>query len=434
MKPTSIKIIEKLKKAGHEAYWAGGCVRDILMGHEPKDYDIVTSAKPDEIEDVLEYTKPVGKEFGVILVIENGHTFEVATFRSDSGYSDGRRPDAVLFSDAKEDAKRRDFTINGMFYDPLKDKVYDFVDGRKDLEARLIRFIGNPHERILEDHLRIIRAVRFKNQFDFQYHPKTYKALLNHASLIEKVSAERVRDELNKMIDGPNPAAAFEDLSDVGVLEHIIPEMENLKGVPQPYKYHHEGDVWDHSLKTLEMCDKDASKDVKWACLLHDIGKPDTFSLEERIRFNGHVKKGKEIADRILRRLKFPAQDREEIKWLIEHHMIMQPLVEMNEGKALKWFLNENFLNLMHLFEADAKGTDPTDMSLYNSILKRYRKLTAKVPRKPEPLLNGNDVMKILDVEPGAKVGEVLDELEEKQLSGEIKTRAEALAWLKSLK
>lgn len=433
MKPTSIRIIEKLKKAGHEAYWAGGCVRDILMGNEPKDYDIVTSAKPDEIEELLEKTKPVGKKFGVILVIEGEHAFEVATFRSDSGYSDGRRPDAVLFTDARMDALRRDFTINGMFYDPIADKIYDYVEGQKDLEAGLINFIGNPGERIAEDHLRIIRAVRFKNQLGFQYHPKTYNALIDGAELITKVSAERIRDELNKMIMGPKPAQAFDDLSDVGVLKHIIPEMEEMRGVPQPYQYHHEGDVWKHSLKTLEMCDPDAPRIVKWACLLHDIGKPDTFSLEERIRFNGHVERGKEITDSILRRLKFPRKEREDIKWLIEHHMVMKPLVEMREERAIKWFLKENFLYLMQLFEADAKGTDPTDLSLYEEILERYRKLTAKIPRKPKPLLNGNDVMKILSINAGTKVGEILEQLEEKQLKGEIKTRAEALVWLKSL-
>lgn len=433
MKPTSIRIIEKLQKASYEAYWAGGCVRDILLGHEPKDYDIVTSAKPDEIEELLEKTKPVGKKFGVIMVIENKHIFEVATFRSDSGYSDGRRPDAVLFTDAKMDALRRDFTINGIFYDPIADKVYDFIRGQEDLDARLIRFIGDPNERILEDNLRIIRAVRFKNQLDFQYHPKTYNSILKNASLIKNVSAERIRNELNKMIEGPNPAQAFDDLSDVEVLEHIIPEMEAMKGVPQPYRYHHEGDVWKHSLKTLEMCDNDAPLTVKWACLLHDVGKPDTFSLKERIRFNGHVTKGKEIADKILKRLKFCKRDREEVKWLIEHHMMMKPLIEMKAEKALKWFLNENFLYLMQLFEADAKGTDPTDLSLYEAIFERYRDLTSKIPRKPKPLLNGKDVMKVLNLDPCEKVGDILEELEDKQLSKEIKTRAEALAWLKSL-
>lgn len=433
MKPTSIKIIEKLRAEGHKAYWAGGCVRDILLGQEPNDYDIVTSAKPEEIEELLDETKPVGKEFGVILVIEGGHAFEVATFRSDSGYSDGRRPDAILFTDAKEDAIRRDFTINGMFYDPIKDKVIDYIGGQKDLDAKLIRFIGNPHERILEDHLRILRAVRFKNQFDFQYHPDTYKALRNHAVLIENVAAQRVQYELNRMIEGNDRAQAFEDLSEIGILEHIIPELEDLHGVPQPHEYHLEGDVWDHSLRALKKCDDHASRDVKWAVLLHDIGKVDTFKLKERIRFDGHVQRSSEIVHDIFVRLKFPRKDREQVKWLVQHHMMMVPLVEMPKGKARKWFLNEKFLNLMQVFEADAKGIIPVDMSLYDDILERYREVIKDMPVKPKPLLTGKDVMKILQIGPGEEVGKILDEFYEKQLAMEIKTRAEALALLRSL-
>lgn len=432
MKPTSIKIIEKLRSHGYEAYWAGGCVRDILLGHEPNDYDIVTSAKPEEIEDLLDETKPVGKEFGVILVIEGGHAFEVATFRSDSGYSDGRRPDAILFTNAKEDARRRDFTINGMFYDPITDEILDYVGGQADLDAELVRFIGNPHERILEDHLRILRAVRFKNQFDFQYHPDTYKALKNNAALIENVAAERVQYELNRMIEGKNRAQAFEDLSEIGILKYIIPELENLHGVPQPHEYHQEGDVWDHSLLALKECDDHASRDVKWACLLHDIGKIDTFKLKKRIRFDHHVERSKEIVHDIFTRLKFPKKDRDEVEWLVLHHMMMVPLVEMSEGKARKWFLNEDFLNLMQVFEADAKGIIPSDMSLYEDILQRYREVIKEMPTKPKPFLTGKDVMKVLQVEPGEKVGQVLDEAYEKQLAKELKTRTEALVWLRS--
>jgi poly(A) polymerase len=434
MKPTSVTIIEKLKNAGHQAYWAGGCVRDILMGHEPKDYDIVTSAKPDEVEKLLEHTKPVGKEYGVILVIENKHVFEVATFRAEAGYSDGRRPDSVCFTDAGEDAKRRDFTINGMFYDPLEDRIIDCVDGRKDLDARLIRFIGDSHERILEDHLRILRAVRFKNQFNFQYHPDTYEALNKHAKLANKVSNERIRDEFNKMIEGPNPAQAFEDLSEIGILEEILPELEQTRGVPQPHKYHQEGDVWDHSMKALAECDKHASRDVKWACLLHDVGKIDTFKLEERIRYDGHVERSREIVHDIFVRLKFPKKDREEVKWLVVHHMMMVPLLEMNEGKARQWFLKENFLNLMQVFEADAKGIIPTDLSLYDKILARYRKLMKEMPHKPKPLLSGKKIMKILDLPQGEKVGKVLDQLEEKQLAGEITTKKDAVSWVTKLR
>lgn len=434
MKPTSIRIIEKLKKAGYDAYWAGGCVRDILLGHEPKDYDIVTSAKPDEVEKLLEHTKPVGKEFGVILVIEGKHAYEVATFRADKSYTDGRRPDKICFTDAGEDAKRRDFTINGMFYDPLTDEVIDCVGGQKDLDAELIRFIGDPHKRILEDHLRILRAVRFKNQFNFQYHPDTYEALEKHARLANKVSAERVGEELNKMIEGLSPAQAFEDLSEIGILEHIIPEMEAMRGVPQPREFHQEGDVWDHSLRALKECDAHAARSVKWAALLHDIGKPETFQLKERIRYNGHVERGKELVHDIFKRLKYSRRDREEVEWLVEHHMMVVPLLEMTDGQARKWFLKENFLNLMQVFEADAKGIIPTDLSAYEKIMERYRKLMSEMPHKPKPLLDGKKIMRLLDLPPGEKVGEIVDELEEKQLSGELKTKKDALKWLKNYK
>lgn len=434
MKPTSIKIIEKLRSHGHEAYWAGGCVRDILLGIEPRDYDIATSAKPDEIEDILEETKPVGKEFGVILVIEKGHAFEVATFRSDSGYSDGRRPDAVLFTDEKDDALRRDFTINGMFYDPIEDRVLDYVQGQKDIDAEIIRFIGNPHERILEDQLRILRAVRFKNNFNFQYHPDTYKALKNHAALIERVSPERIQHELNRIIDGNNRAEAFEDMSELGILKHIIPELEDLRGVPQPREYHQEGDVWDHTISALKECDDHASRDVKWAVLFHDIGKPETFKIADRIRYDHHCSISQEIAHKIMKRLKFPRRDMQEIEWLIEHHMMMQPLLDMDEGKARKWFLNENFLNLMQVFEADAKGTIPTDLSMYEQILERYRKVLKDMPEgKPKPFVTGKDVMRICDLEPGEKVGEILEEVYEKQLAKQLTSRAEAIDYLKNI-
>lgn len=243
---SAIEIVTTLQKAGHKAYFAGGCVRDMILKVEPKDYDIATSARPEEIEALFEKTIPVGKSFGVIFTHLNGHNFEIATFRSDSGYSDGRRPDAVIFTHAEEDAKRRDFTINGLFYDPIADEIHDFVGGRNDIENKLIRFIGTPHERILEDHLRIIRAIRFKNTLGFGYHPDTYHAIKKHAQLADKVSWERVRDELNKIISCGQAAVAFEDFQDTGVLPYILPELEECKGVAQPAEYHHEGDVLTH--------------------------------------------------------------------------------------------------------------------------------------------------------------------------------------------
>jgi len=434
MLPTSVKIIKQLKKAGHEAYWAGGCVRDILLGIKPKDFDIVTSAKPDEIEDILEHTIPVGKQFGVILAVKNGHNFEVATFRSDSGYSDGRRPDAITFTSAEEDAHRRDFTINGMFYDPIKDKVIDYVGGQKDLDAKLIRFIGDPQKRILEDHLRVLRAVRFKNEYDFQYEPKTYKALVKNAKLVvDKVSNERIGNELNKMIVSTPPSAAFNDMEDTGILKVILPEIQNLKGCAQPHEYHEEGDVWNHTMMAIDSLESTTSLAVRWATLLHDVGKPDTFKLKERIRFDKHVNKSSEIAKKLLNRYRFPRKFIAQVCWLIEHHMMMMPLIEMAEGRKRHWFLHPYFLNLMQLFKADIEGTIPQDFELYDKIYKLYRKSMKAMPKEPKPLLKGQDVMKVLGLKPGERVGKVLEELREKQLAGEIKTKKQATDWLKKL-
>ena len=444
MKPTSIQIIEILKKAGHEAYWAGGCVRDMLLGIEPKDFDIVTSAKPDEIEDLLEHTVPVGKKFGVILAIKNGHHFEVATFRSDSGYSDGRRPNAVEFTNAKEDAFRRDFTINAMFYDPTKDKIIDYTGGKKDMEEKLIRFIGNPEERIKEDHLRLLRAVRFKNNFNFQYHPDTYKAIKKHANLISKISKERIRDELNKMIMGANAAHAFEELFELGLLQHIMPEAVKMKGVAQPSHYHHEGDVWEHSLLSLKnLTDEEADPDplpevislnLRWATFLHDIGKPDTFKYEkERIRFDGHSEKGAEIALKMLRRLKFPKRNIDRICWLIEHHMMVVPLINMPKKRQRHWFLLDGFPELLELYRADALGITPIDLQAYEKLKKLYRHEIAELKLMPKTLINGDKVMKILKIQPSEKVGEILSLIREKQLEGILKTAKDAEEFIKSL-
>lgn len=439
--PTSIEIIKKLQKAGFEAYWAGGCVRDILLGIKPKDYDIVTSAKPEEIEDILEHTIPVGKQFGVILAVSNGHNFEIATFRSDSGYSDGRRPDAVTFTSAREDAFRRDFTINGMFYDPLKDKVIDYVGGQQDLEARLIRFIGDPHQRILEDHLRVLRAIRFKNEFNFMYEPKTYEALAKHAKLvIDKVAYERIGTELGKMLMSTNSPAplegavrALEDMEDTGVLKVILPELVKMKGIAQPHVFHKEGDVWTHTMMALKSLSVSSSLAVRWAVLLHDVGKPETFMLKERIRFDRHVESSKKIAVKILERLKYPRKFIEEVAWLVEHHMMVDPLLTMPTGRKIKWFLHPWFLKLMEVFKADVQGTIPSDLSAYDKIFTLYRESLKRITKEPEPFLKGEDVIEILKLKPGKLVGEILNLLREKQLAGEIKNKVQARSWVAKL-
>lgn len=433
MRPTSIEIIKKLKEKGFEAYWAGGCVRDMLIGIEPKDFDIVTSAKPEEIEDALEKTIPIGKEFGVILAIEGGHHFEIATFRSDAGYSDGRRPDAVEFKSAEEDAFRRDFTINGLFYDPLEDRVIDYVEGQKDLDLKLVRFIGDPEERIKEDHLRILRAIRFKNTLDFQYEPKTFQAVRKYSHLISKVSKERIADEINKIIMGKNVSVAFEDLQDTGILKEILPEFENLKGVAQPYQYHKEGDVWEHTMRAVDSLDEFADLSLRWAVLLHDVGKPDTFKIAERIRFDSHAKVSAEIARKVLKRLRQPKKMIDKVCWMVEHHMMMVQLLEMPLGRKRHWFTNEWFPDLIRLFKADIDGTIPGNFDLYHKVNDEYRKTLDEMPKRPDPLVNGNDVCEITGLKPGPEVGEVLKEIYHLQLEGELTSREEALDKIKDI-
>ena len=442
MKSTSLEIIEDLKKAGYEAYWAGGCVRDMLLGIQPKDFDIVTSAKPDDIERILEHTIPIGKQFGVILAIKNGHSFEIATFRSDAGYSDGRRPDAVEFTNAKEDALRRDFTINAMFYDPSTEEVMDYVEGQKDMRDKLVRFIGNPEERIKEDNLRILRAVRFKNEFDFQYHPDTYQAIKKHVQLVKNISPNRIADELNKMIMGKNAARAFEELFEIGALEIIMPELCRLKGLAQPLIYHQEGDVWDHSMQALSsLTDEDidsnplpaepASLALKWATVLHDIGKYETFAQDqERIRYNHHAEAGSETAKQILTRLHFPNKIIDRVYWLIHHHMMIVPLMEMPDGRRRHWFLEPVYEELLELNRADTVGTKPLDLSLYQKLKLLYRHEIAKLKLMPKNLLKGEEIMKICNITEGQKVGEILKELRDLQLSHELKTKDEAKKYL----
>lgn len=433
MKNTSVDIVKILNDAGHTAYWAGGCVRDMIMGKHPKDYDIATSAKPDEIEDLFEDTYAVGKAFGVIHVVENEYQFEIATFRSDSGYSDGRRPDAVEFSHPAEDAKRRDFTINGLFFDPINKEIHDFVGGQDDIKNKLIRFIGDPHERILEDHLRIIRAVRFKNTLDFGYHPDTYHAIKKHAQLADKVSWERVRDEMNKIIMDDKAPIAFEDMQDTGVLPYILPELEECKGIAQPAMYHHEGDVWTHLMKSIESLPPDTPLNARWAVLLHDIGKPQTFKVAERVRFDEHPQVSAEIAQRILRRLRFGRKAIDEITWAIEHHFMMQQLLDMPLGRQRHWFLDPRFPTLLTVFYADAAGIEPVDLSLYEKVKAAYEDCIANFEAKPQPLLTGEEVMEKLNLKPGPEVGEILDKLMEKQLGNEIETKEEAIKWLERL-
>lgn len=433
MEKTSIEIIKQLRAKKFEAYWAGGTVRDFLMGKPPKDYDIVTSAKPYEIEDILERTLPIGKKFGVILAIKNGHHFEVASFRSDASYTDGRRPDAVYFTNPKEDALRRDFTINGMFYDPISKKVLDFIDGQKDLKNKIVRFIGDPKERIKEDNLRILRAIRFKNILNFKYAPQTFESLKENAKLITNVSWERIRDELNKILLLPGRENAFKELDKANILKYIMPELLELKGIKQPEKYHREGDVFTHTLMALEALPDKVSSEVVWATLLHDIGKPETFSVDTRIRFNQHAQVGAKKAEKILKYLKFPNNFIKDVSWIIAHHMVLGDIPKMKKTRQIHWISNLLFPELLEVLRADELGSKPKNLELYNELKSLLAEKQEKLLTAPKKLLNGDDLIKSFNLKPSTEIGRILEKVHHAQLEEKIKDKKQALGFVKKL-
>lgn len=442
MESTAIQIVKTFQEAGYEAYFAGGSVRDLLMGHQPQDYDIATSAHPDEIEKIIDAmnleakTVPIGKQFGVILGIVHGHPFEIATFRSDSSASDGRRPNAVTFTSAKEDAVRRDFTINGLFYDPITKKIIDHVEGQKDIQDKVIRFIGEPHERIKEDHLRILRAVRFKNNFGFKYHLPTKTALEELSHLAGDISKERVREEMTKMLLHPNRARSMRELIDFKIMEHIIPELLETQGVDQPRQYHREGDVMNHLLKSLhEMPQEWATEPLVWSVLLHDIAKPRTYSEAERIRFDGHAKLSAQMADKILKRLRFSRAATTHITWLIHHHMSIGLIPKMRRAHQVDFFLNPWFEDLMKLTYCDSLGTIPTDLRLHDQVMELYKEFKSEklLPDHFKPLLDGEEIMTLTGLKPGPKIKELIEKLRHAQMEEKVKNKTEAKKFILSL-
>jgi len=443
MEKTAIKIVKAFQKAGYEAYFAGGSVRDLLMGNEPIDYDIATNAKPDEIEKIVDKihleskTIPIGKQFGVILGIVHGHHFEIATFRSDSSYSDGRRPDAVLFTTAKEDARRRDFTMNGLFYDPVKKEVLDFVKGQDDIKNKKIRFIGEAHERIKEDHLRILRAVRFKNNFGFEYGSRTKKAIEELHHLVDGLTKERVQDELTKILLHPHRAHSMRELDKFGILERILPELSACKGIQQPTEFHQEGGVLTHVFKSLhDMPAEWVTKELVWALMLHDIGKPDTYEEKpDRIHFNGHAELSAKIASKVLRRFKFSRAEINKISWLIDHHMTVGFIPEMRHAHQIGLFLHPWFEDLMKIHYCDEHGTHPVDLSLYENIMKMYKEFKDKKLLEDhfKPKLTGDDLQKEFGLEPGPKIKEILNTLREERIEGTVKTKADEKKLVKKI-
>ena len=418
------RIIRTLRTAGRQAYLVGGCVRDLLLGREAKDFDVATDALPTEILQLFPGSGCVGAHFGVVLVHADDARVEVATFRSDRDYADGRRPTSVRFeTDPREDAARRDFTINGMMMDPATNAVLDFVGGQADLQARLVRAIGDPEIRFREDHLRLLRAVRFAARLQFEIEPATFAAIRRNHALIRTVSAERVRDELIRILTEGGARRGFELLDAAGLLDDLLPEVAAMKGVAQPPEFHPEGDVWVHTLLLLEKLEH-ATPSLALGALLHDVGKPPTFRIAERIRFDGHVEAGVALARGILERLRISRADSEQVEALIAHHMRFKDAPRMKES-TLKRFLRlpkfEEHLELHRLDCLAAHG----QLDNYEIVRRKLEELPQE-QLKPEPLLNGGDLI-AEGYTPGPIFSEILRAVEDAQLEARVKNRNEAL-------
>lgn len=414
-------IVRRLRDSGHEAVWVGGCVRDMLRGLEPKDFDIATSARPDEVQSLFEHTVPVGASFGVILVIEEPHQFEVATFRKDAPYTDHRHPVDIDYGTMEEDVRRRDFTINALFYDPISDKVIDLVNGQADLAARIIRTVGDPVDRFWEDALRLMRAVRFSAILDFTIEEKTWAALIQHNRLIRYISDERVRDELNKMLLHSNRRRAMELLDASGLLALILPEAVALKGVEQPPAFHPEGDVWVHTMLALENL-RDPDLVLAWATLLHDIGKPATFErADDRIRFSNHQIVGEAMALEILTRLKFPRSTMLKIAHMVRRHMDFINVRQMRRSTLRRFLSSETIDQELELHKADCMACHG-DVSNYHFCREKIREFeTEQVPIMPDPLISGKDLLRLGFI-PGPIFAEILNDVQTRQLDEEIAT------------
>ena len=424
-------LVRQLQAAGFEAFWVGGCVRDFLLGRTPEDYDIATSATPPRIEALFERTIPVGKKFGVIIVVRDGHEFQIATFRAEADYTDGRHPGAVSYGDAKADASRRDFTINGLFYDPVAGHLLDWVGGEADLKRKIIRTIGNPAERFAEDHLRLLRTVRFAAQLGFEIEAETFAAVRALAPKIQLISAERIREELWKLFRPPHAARGLQLLQDSGLLAEVLPEIAATRGCDQTPDYHPEGDVFNHLLAMLSQLPPDAPDLLPWAALLHDVAKPVTAARNPdtgRVHFYNHERIGEEMAVRILERLRFPRKQIEEISRAVRFHMQFKDVPLMRKATLRRLLLRPTFPLELELHRLDCLGSHG-QLDIYERLRAEARSLDEKPALKP-PLLTGDDLM-ALGVKPGPGLGALLQELRDKQLQEEIATADEARAWVK---
>ncbi|HTN71795.1 MAG TPA: CCA tRNA nucleotidyltransferase [Methylomirabilota bacterium] len=428
MKKKAIAIVKRLREAGYESYLAGGCVRDMLLGKSPQDYDITTNAQPENIRELFSQTVAVGAQFGVILVIVDGEQFEVAAFRHDGPYLDGRHPTDVRYGTLEEDILRRDFTVNGMVYDPIADRVIDIVEGRKDLDSRIIRAIGNPYERFEEDRLRMIRAVRFAASLGFIIEERTFEAIRELAKTVTDISWERIGEEITRILTENGARKGFQLLDATGLLQVLLPEIEAMKGVEQSQDYHPEGDVFQHTMLLLNHLEG-PSETLAYGCLLHDVAKPLCVRREgDRLTFYGHTEKGAEMAEEILKRLKRSRATWERVAYLVHNHLRHTQAPNMRLS-TLKRFLGEEGIDeLLELARIDALSSNG-DLQYYEFCKNKQTELRAEEIH-PEPFLRGRDLI-AMGFHPGPIFQKILKQVEEGQLGGELNSREEAMAWVK---
>ena len=430
LEQTAIEIIKKLQNAGFQAVFAGGCVRDKLLNHIPKDYDIATNATPSDIKKYFN-TLPLGENFGVIVVLMNNFQFEVATFRKDGVYLDGRHPENVTFATMEEDANRRDFTINALFYDPIKNKIYDYTNGINDLKNGVIRFVGDPYKRINNDKLRLLRAIRFASKYNFTFAPKTQKSLIDSAHQIDLkkfVTPERIREELVKMFTHSYPEKALQLLYDTTLLKQILPEVANLKGVEQSKEYHPEGDVFQHTKNVLKYIAPTTIK--RLGALFHDIGKYDTFKIRKgRPTFYGHENVGAELTDKIMKRLKFSNEIRNAVVHLVKNHMKFLHASKMKTSTLKKFLRDPLYLDLLELHYADTMGSNK-NFETYNFCVKKKIEFANTLSIK---LLTGRDLL-ALGLPQGSLYRKLLNMVENLQLEGKLTTKKEALEFIRNYK
>src|SRR6266446_6093863 len=390
MEKTARTVASRLREQGHIAYFAGGCVRDMVRGLTPKDYDIATDARPETVQALFPRTYAVGAHFGVIIVLEDGLQFEVATFRSDDAYIDGRHPSAVYFSSPEEDAKRRDFTINGMFYDPVAEEVIDFVGGHADIAAKLVRAIGDPALRFAEDRLRMLRAVRFATVLDYKIDKHTWDALLTNAASINEISAELIREELVRIFLSPNRARGWDLLDASGLMRVILPELDSMKGCEQPPQFHPEGDVFKHTRIMLELLPKEASLPLVFSVLFHDIGKPPTATVDEegRIRFSGHDRIGAEMTEAIMERLRFSRAEIDATVEAVRQHMVFKDVPKMRVAKLKRFMARPTFADELELHRVDCVSSH--GMLDNYEFLHRKQEEFAHEPIIPPSLVRGD--------------------------------------------